>query len=695
MTEKTTKFQAIILILVSTGVFLCLFEGILFLVGIEPSLRNEDPFVGFSSNVPLFVSTDEEMVTAANRLSFFNPQRFPQKKSPDSYRIFCLGGSTTYGRPYDDKTAFSGWLRELLQKIDSSREWEIINAGGISYASYRVAHLMEELIHYQPDLFIIYTGHNEFLEERTYSKIKQLPEPIREAIAFTARTRVWTAVDSALKYLGLNREQNEKNKNMLATQVDAILERSAGLDLYTRDDPLVENILQHFELSLNLMVDLAHSVKAKVIFVLPASNLKDCSPFKSQHTENLSNANQLLTEQMLENALVEMKQNNFRESLNILASAVTLNPRHAALQYYRGKALLNLGHYNKAEAALVRARDEDVCPLRAMTKIIEVVSKVAEKEQVGMVDFVDLLSKHTKHLQGHHIPGEEFFLDHVHPTIQGHKILAIALVKKMIEDGIVEPDSDWENIVVPAVEVEVLNRIDVKAHALALANLARVMYWAQKKTEAERLAKQALEKANGDPNSSINAISTLSTIYMQKGEHQSALQLLYDYLEKFPDATELRLQLGQFLISSPLNELEKAAANFLFVTKTVPDYDNAHAFFGTIMAKKGRPEIAYPSLMESLRLNPNNLRAQKSLEQVRRLLENQKPTPWPAEIELKAYSSGGPHRLTQLRKNVTGEFISDGVEVEFHRNGRIKNFKVMAKGKIIEEATWNFEGENL
>ena len=82
-------------------------------------------------------------LTAVNKLEFFNGQTFPREKARGHYRIFCVGGSTTYGRPYDDKTSFSGWLRELLPMVDSGRDWEVINAGGISYASYRVAMLME------------------------------------------------------------------------------------------------------------------------------------------------------------------------------------------------------------------------------------------------------------------------------------------------------------------------------------------------------------------------------------------------------------------------------------------------------------------------------------------------------------------------------------------------------------------------
>ncbi len=36
-------------------------------------------------------------------------------------------------------------MREFLPTIDEVKNWEVINAGGISYASYRVANVMEEL----------------------------------------------------------------------------------------------------------------------------------------------------------------------------------------------------------------------------------------------------------------------------------------------------------------------------------------------------------------------------------------------------------------------------------------------------------------------------------------------------------------------------------------------------------------------
>ncbi len=150
-----------------------LLESILALLGIRPSRDTHDPFVGFEPGLPLFVRQGDHFQTNPVKLSFFNAQSFAALKSPRTYRIFCMGGSTTYGHPYDHRTYFGGWLKAYLDETAPDKDWEVVNCGGISYASYRVALVMEELVNYQPDLFVIYTGHNEFLEERTYGQIKR------------------------------------------------------------------------------------------------------------------------------------------------------------------------------------------------------------------------------------------------------------------------------------------------------------------------------------------------------------------------------------------------------------------------------------------------------------------------------------------------------------------------------------------
>jgi tetratricopeptide (TPR) repeat protein len=696
VSSRTSLAQAIVIILVTVGLFFGLLEGGLALFGVQPVLQEDDPFVGFALNVPLFIPSQGVMTTAPNKKDFFNQQHFSKEKPPNTYRIFCLGGSTTYGRPYNDKTSFPGWLRELLPVAERSKNWEVINAGGISYASYRVAQLMEELIDYQPDLFIIYTGHNEFLEERTYSQIKEIPSMVRSSVSLLAKTRTWSAMKSVLQGVGLSPQSTQRKRTRLAGEVDAILDKSAGLNRYRRDDPLKKNILQHYQLSLERMVALARSVNARVTFVSPASNLKDCSPFKSEHTEGLNLTDVQRSTKILAQAKEEIQGNNWHTALNLLAAGVTLDPRHAELQYRRGQTLLALDRYKEAENALRLARDEDVCPLRSLTPIPRIVSQVAKEEGTGLVNYGDLLAQRMKATQGHDIPGKEFFLDHVHPTIEGHKILAVALIKEMIEKGIVQPDADWGEMAIATVNAKIIDSVDNEAQGLALANLARVLFWAKKTADAERLATQALEIAEDNNNAALNATSTLATIYMQQHKSERAFSLIYSSLEKVPGAIELHLQLARFLLQPSFQELEKSAANLLLVNRMMPDYDEGHALFGMVMARRGRPRIAYPSLMQALHLNPNNIRAQKILNKIRPLLKGQSPDPQPADIVLDTYPSKAPHQLVQVRHGDSGKRIHDGIEVEFYENGRLKRFLDMSMGQSNRvEMTWDMDGRRL
>jgi len=699
--RRLALWQALLLPIAAIVIFVFLLEGSLALFGIKPALTTEDPFVGFASNVPLFVPRPslgggKQMVTADNKLNFFNQQSFPLKKSPDTYRIFCLGGSTTYGRPYTDATSFAGWLRALLPQADGSKNWETINAGGISYASYRVAHLMEELIHYQPDLFIIYTGHNEFLEERTYGQIRNIPPIVRSTVSLLARTRTWSAMTSALQRLGLSPKTKQNKRDQLAVEVAAKLDRSRGPELYRRDDALQKNILKHYRISLERMVALARSAGAEVVFVTPAANLKDCSPFKSEHTQGLDQVSLRQSEQMLTQANLAIRQENWNEALGILDSAVNLDPRYAELHYRRGKTLLALGRFKEAETALRLARDEDVCPLRALSPMRQIVTDISKEQGVGLVDYVGLLEKRMLQKKGFPIPGEEFFFDHVHPTIEGHKILALALIQVMIDRGLVQPGTNWSEQTIAAVTASIEGKIDRHVQGKALTSLARVLLWAGKNDDAARLAKQAQEMAGEYQDVAVDAASVLTSFYQRQENAEQARQTLFSALEKAPGALELRLKLGQMLSNRRFLELEEAAANLLMVCRQAPYYDVAHQSFGTTMAKRGRYRIAYASLMKALSLNPKNRGARSTLEKIRPLLGTPPPSPQLPDIQLERYPFSGPHKLVQGRRNATGQIVPDGIDVEFYENGRIKHFQDFDLGvKNGLDIVWNPDGKVL
>jgi tetratricopeptide (TPR) repeat protein len=698
-TQRVPLWQALLLPVVSIFVFLLLLEGVLALVGIKPGQQTDDPFVGFASNAPLFVPSsgtagEEQLITAANKKDFFNRQSFSRKKDANTFRIFTLGGSTTYGRPYDDSTSFSGWLRELLPAADQSKRWEIINAGGISYASYRVAKLMEELIRYQPDLFIIYTGHNEFLEERTYREIKEMPPLLRSTASLLQNTRTWTAMSSALQSLNTSQKAGDEERYKLSSEVDAILDRSVGLEDYQRDEVLQQNVIKHFRISLENMVTLARSINAQVVFVSPASNLKDCSPFKSQDTAGISKAAQQRSWELMSMSKPLVWQQQWEMVLHFLDQAIALNPQYADLHYRRGQALFALGRFDEAKKEFIMARDQDVCPLRALTPMAPIVAEVANSQQVMLVDYEELLEQRMLSLKKHSIPGEEFFLDHVHPTIEGHKLLAVALIEAMSNQGLVHPAPDWGKDALATVSRRIEGGVNPLKQGQALANLARVLLWAGKNDDAARLARQALDIGGNYQEIADNAATSLVTAYVRNGQSKIAVMQLYKYLEIFPNSIELRLKLGQILLD--LKNREEAAANLLLINHQMPYYDWGHALFGIGMAERGRPRIAYSSLTEALRLNPNNTDARRKLDQIRPALAGQELDPRPFSVQMTRYPSSAPRKLVQGRLNSSGNFIADGIEVEFHENGRLKRFLDIDQGKVKGlEMLWDAAGKQL
>ncbi len=280
-------------------------------------------------------------------------------------RIFCLGGSTTFGRPYDDTTSFAGWLREFAAAADSEGNYEIINAGGVSYASCRVARLVEELVGDEPNLFICYTGHNEFIEHRTYRDIHATPELVRNTGSLLSRTRVYSTVRRLYGTMATNGAGTPSNATMLSSDIEAIPDQTVGPQSYERNNRFQAQVLAHFEEALNRIVDIAATAGADVIFVDPASNLKDYSPFKNQHRSGLSEKNWHRVRKLIDQAQTAKNSDNMDSALTLIDQAIAIDDRFAHLHYERGHIQLAMEDDQQARTAFIRARCE---PCRRSSK---------------------------------------------------------------------------------------------------------------------------------------------------------------------------------------------------------------------------------------------------------------------------------------------------------------------------------------
>ena len=578
----------------AVALFFCLVEGILALAGVRPARYSDDPYVGFSGAVDLFVLRDGSYVTSPAKRDWFNDQSFPSDKAAGAYRVFSVGGSTTYGRPYDDRGSFSGWLREMLAEVDSDRKWEVINAGGISYASYRVALLMEELTRYEPDLFIVYTGHNEFLERRTYSPVLGVPRFVTRLGGLAARLRLFAVGKRLLE--GGARGRTEQS--MLPGEVDTILEHSVGPAAYSRDEQQRQLAVEHFQFNLNRMIDIARSAGARVVLIAPESNLRSCSPFKSQAGDGLKPRKAAHLQRLLEEA---DSLEDAKAALELLDRAVSLDPRYAEARYRRGRALFALGRYEEARSELEQALEEDVCPLRAVAAIRKAVIRTAAERDVLLVDVSDRLRR----LSEGGIPGEEIFLDHVHMTAEGYGLMAQAVLEALVRTGVARSMPSPEARARAGERVRA--RIDYEAQGRALRNLAKVLDWAGKHEDAGRLARQSAAILGEDP----DAFSVLGHTAARRGDMEEAeryfrraVQLTAGRAEPFYDWGTALLDLGR---------TEEAVAALEQAVALDPAEADAQFNLGLALHRSGRTQDAEARLRQALELDPASVDAAVNL----------------------------------------------------------------------------------
>lgn len=610
--------------------FFTLLEGALWFAGVKPVLYAEDPFLGFAGSSPLFVKSRDgaELETAPNKLRWFNAQRFAARKAAGSRRVFCLGGSTTYGHPYEDSLSFGGMLRELLPAADPAHRYEVINAGGISYASYRVARLMEELAQYEPDLFIVYSGHNEFLERRTYGERIDAQPALHDSVL--SRSRVYTVVRNLL---GRDGAAPRKGEAVLDEEVKAILDASVGPKDYTRDDEWQAGVLAHYRFNLERMAVIARSCGAEILFVVPAANVKDCAPFKSEHSPGLKPEDVQRAEALLWDGRRKLDADNAKDAVSPLEQALAIDPRNAEVQYRTDQALYALCRFDEAKQAFQRAVNEDVCPLRAFDSMQQAVREAAAAQHAALYDFAAATERGSQN----NIPGASFFLDHVHCDVEGYWTLALGILDALTRHKWLETAQGWNAEAADTLKKKVLARLDTKTQGVALRNLAKTLSWAGKAEEAGRLAQRAETLLAGDSEaaaihaagaaaeghfdaaiaqyqkalavdpSDVKTRFNLGVAYQKSGNTERAIEEYREVLGFDPDFADAAMNLG--VLYHQAGELHLAIAEYRKALRAKPDYVEAHANMGHALLESGHTAEAFASFDEALRFDPKCLGA--------------------------------------------------------------------------------------
>jgi len=611
--KKQTVFRLVSVCIVPL-LTIIIIEGLLTVAGYKNTYEVEDPFLGFQGHVPVFEfkpandsKAPGKYVTRRSKLPYFNDQEFPAEKSRDEFRIFTFGGSTTYGRPYTGETSFSRWLEINLQVIDPGTKYRVINVGGVSYASYRIINLMLEMVQYGPDLFVVYTGHNEFLEDRTYESIREgaastvwLRRNLNRMKFYTLLRKVWLA--------GKERDkQAAEAKFQMTGEVNAILDQSFGLNWYHKDPDRDRAIRNHFEINLRNMVDIAAYHKIPMVFIVPPSNEKDFSPFKSEHAAGRIQIQIDTWENAFQSGLAHLRQKRYWEALQDFNAASQIDSGYAALSYRMGECYLGLGEYGAAKGAFVQARDLDVAPLRATSRIQNIVRKVAHDRNTLVIDLASIFEAANQKRFGHAILGEEVFLDHAHLTIERHQAVAQYLVQLMTGRGYVKPINPLSATGRTALYDSLMAEIDSSYFGQRDLNLAKVLDWAGKVEESEPFIRRAARALPDNPEAQYG----MGLLYQRQKKYAEAEQAFEGVLQLDSTYADAYNSLGS--IYDMREDLDQALKYYSLAVKYNPVDDKAYFNMGGILYEKGRIEEAVEAYSNAIKSNPRHIFALNDL----------------------------------------------------------------------------------
>ena len=580
---------------VAVTLFFGLVELALWIAGVETLIHERDPFAGFSERIRVFGPDSGEYKTLPRSVSHsFNPQTFRLEKPDNGLRIFVLGGSSAYGFPWGAGQAFPRFLGQALAASRPERSVEVVNAAAMSYGSHRLRILARELLDYDPDLLIVYGGHNEFVERRFYRNMLTRPaetDPLRLVLY---RWRLYSAGVRLYEHIAAHDDLPDARERSAAELlgVDVVREHSVDVDDAQRADAL-----RHFEENLVALVTLAGEAGVPVVLCTVPSNLRGWTPNQSVFGPRVAPDARASVLEILHESRAALDSGDATAAVPLLQGALETAPGYAETHFLIGRAYDALGRFEEARRSFAAARDHDAKPTRASSAVNDAIRRIAEEHGLTLVDVESAFDD----LAHDGLPGFDLFEDYVHPTPEAHRRIALEIWRPLEEDGWVgEARSADEEVFRAAIETAEEPTGEARSPALVY-NLAVVLENQGRIEEAKENYRIARDL---DPRFYVEGGFNLARLlYRQRRYEESAVEYRR-VLSADPAHLKSLIGLGEALRG--LGRIEEAQEALSRATRADPGSAPAWNRFGVSLAQLGRHAEAEAAFRRAVELEPGD-----------------------------------------------------------------------------------------
>jgi len=374
---------------------------VLFFVLLETGLRIAD----YRGNLDLFIVPevfDGRIVVPNPEFTgryFFNVRTMPNPSSDtflavkpeNGYRVFVMGGSTTNGYPYGYNATFSRVFRDMLQDTAPDRYVEVVNVATSAINTYTLYDQVDEILAFEPDLILIYSGHNEYygaLGVGSSETFGAFPGFIRTYLRLQ-RYKTFLLIRDGITHfsawLG-----NLRGRDAIPI-TGTLMERMVGQQQIPLDGRLYELGKLQYQSNLNAIIKKFERRNVPVMIGSLTSNLKDQKPFISVPFEKHPPADEVFKR---------------------------------ALTYYQSETF---------EAALedfIYARDLDALRFRAPSSFNSLIREITDRSpNVHYVPIKEAFLEASEH----GIIGFNLMLEHLHPNYTGYHFMGLTFFQAFLD----------------------------------------------------------------------------------------------------------------------------------------------------------------------------------------------------------------------------------------------------------------------
>ena len=387
--KKAPRWFYLVLVLIPVFIILLL----------ELSLR----IFNYGRTYDQWISAGEESLTLNSEIAFryfYNTDRVPsanhnyfdEVKKENSYRVFVMGGSSAAGFPYSPNGAFSRYVKKRLELLYPQKKIEVVNIAMSAINSYALRDMFPGVIEKEPDLIIIYAGHNEYYGALGVGSVETLGDT-----RFIVNTVIWL---NRFKTFELLRDAVKSVSGWFSTPVKSdgtLMARMSQRQLIPFNSEKYFAGINQFEGNLRDVLDMAKEINVPVILGRLISNLRDQKPFESYEDGDNPTADEI---------------------------------------YQLAQIELNSGRVTASDSLFRLAKDLDPLRWRAPEMINHIIEALGIEFDYPVVKLDSVFNAESDY----GVVGDDLVTDHLHPNLRGFQIIGREIFNKGLESGIFPQD---------------------------------------------------------------------------------------------------------------------------------------------------------------------------------------------------------------------------------------------------------------